>query len=95
MLRLSHMDEGSLLNPVQPVYPALARQARVQGAVLLQAVISRQGTIENLQVLGGPPLLVKSALDAVRQWRYRPYILNGEAVEVETRITVNFTLSGG
>jgi periplasmic protein TonB len=63
--------------------------------VVLKAVISRDGTIENLQVLSGHPMLVRAAVDAVRQWRYRPYLLNGEAVEVETQITVNFVLSGG
>ena len=62
---------------------------------MLRAVISRGGTIENLQVVGGHPLLVRAALEAVRQWRYRPYVLNGEPVEVETQVTVNFVLSGG
>jgi protein TonB len=93
-LRFSHMDEGSLIHRVQPVYPPLARQAGVQGVVVLQARISRLGTIENLQMVSGHPLLVKAAMDAVRQWRYRPYVLNGEAVEIETQVTVNFTLSG-
>jgi protein TonB len=58
-------------------------------------MISREGAIENLQVLSGHPMLVQAAADAVRQWRYRPYVLNGEAVEVETQVTVNFVLSGG
>ena len=58
-------------------------------------MISREGTIENLQVLSGHPMLVRAAVDAVRQWRYRPYVLNGEPVEVETEVTVNFVLSGG
>jgi len=92
---ISHMMEGNLIYRLQPEYPTLARQARVQGTVVLRAVISREGTIENLQVLSGHPLLVKSAMEAVRQWRYRPYVLNGEAVEVETQVTVNFVLSGG
>jgi protein TonB len=92
-LRLSHMSEGDLIHKVQPEYPALARSARIQGPVVLQAVISRQGTIENLRVITGPPMLVRSALDAVSQWRYRPYILNNEPVEVETQIIVNFSLS--
>jgi periplasmic protein TonB len=94
LLRLSHISEGSLLHKVQPPYPALARSARVQGAVVLQAVISKQGTIENLVVLAGHPLLVPAALNAVRQWRYQPYILNAEPVAVETQITVNFSLAG-
>ena len=62
---------------------------------MLSAVISRAGTIENLQVISGHPMLVKAAIDAVRQWRYRPYVLNGDPVEVDTQVTVNFTLGGG
>lgn len=89
------MMEGNLIYRVQPQYPALARQARVQGIVVLRAMISREGKIENLQAVSGPPLLVKSAIDAVLQWRYRPYYLNNEPVEVETQVTVNFMLSGG
>jgi protein TonB len=87
--------EGNLIYKVQPLYPPLARSARIQGTVLLRAVISRAGTIENLQALSGPPMLIHAALDAVSQWRYRPYLLNGEPVEVETQVTVNFSLSGG
>jgi periplasmic protein TonB len=93
--RVSRMMEGNLILRVQPLYPPLARQARIQGQVVLRAVISRSGAIENLQVLTGHPMLVQSAIDAVKQWRYRPYSLNGEAVEVETQVTVNFVLSGG
>lgn len=91
---VSQMMEGNLIYKVQPIYPALARSARVQGSVVLRAIISRSGTIENLQILSGHPLLTRAALDAVRQWRYRPYILNGEPVEVETQVTVNFLLEG-
>ena len=87
--------EAYLVHRVQPEYPPLAKSVRIQGEVVLQAVISRNGTIENLQVLSGHPMLVRAAVDAVRQWRYRPYLLNGEAVEVETQITVNFVPSGG
>jgi protein TonB len=94
LVRLSHMSEGDLIRKVQPAYPALARSARIQGTVLLQAVISKQGTIENVRVLNGHPLLVTAAIDAVRQWRYRPYVLNSEPVKVETQITVNFSLAG-
>jgi len=94
-LRISHMMEGNLAYRVQPVYPPLARQARIQGSVVLRAVIDRDGKIKNLQVLGGHPLLVQAAMDAVRQWRYRPYILNEQPIEVETQITVNFSLGGG
>jgi protein TonB len=88
------MNEGNLIRKVQPTYPALARSARIQGTVMLQAVISKQGRIENLIVLAGHPMLVPAAIDAVRQWHYRPYILNNEPVEVETQITVNFSLAG-
>ena len=88
------MSEGDLLRKILPTYPALARSARVQGQVVLQAVISKQGAIENLKVLTGHPLLVPAAIEAVRQWRYRPYVLNNEPVEVETQITVNFSLAG-
>jgi len=94
-LPVSHWAEGNLIFRVQPVYPALARQARIQGSVQLRAIISKAGTIENLAVVSGHPMLVKSAIDAVRQWRYRPYLLNGDPVEVETEVTVNFLLSGG
>jgi periplasmic protein TonB len=93
-IRLSHIDEGSLIRKVQPTYPPLAKSARIQGEVVLQAMISKQGTIENLHLLSGHPMLTAAAIDAVRQWRYRPYILNGEPVEVETQITVNFSLAG-
>jgi periplasmic protein TonB len=91
----SRIMEGNLILRVQPDYPSLARQVRVQGQVVLRAMISREGTIEKLQVLSGHPMLVQAAVDAVRQWRYRPYVLNGEPVEVETEVKVNFVLSGG
>ncbi len=94
-LRLSQVMEGYIIHRVQPEYPALARQARIQGSVVLRALISRDGRIENLQVLNGHPMLAPAAVEAVRQWRYRPYYLNHEPVEVETQITVNFTLAGG
>ena len=92
--RTSTMLEGSLIRRVQPAYPPLARSARIQGSVILFAVIGRAGTIDNLRVLSGHPMLVPAAIEAVRQWRYRPYILNSEPIEVETQITVNFLLSG-
>ncbi len=92
--RTSSIMEGSLIRRLQPVYPSLARSVRVQGSVVLAAVISKAGTIENLRVVSGHPMLVQSAIDAVSQWRYRPYILNNEAIEVETQITVNFFLGG-
>lgn len=94
-IRVSHMMEGNLIHRVQPEYPPLARQARIQGSVVLRAIINREGRIENLQVLSGHPMLVSAALEAVRQWRYRPYILNDQPVEVETTVTVNFVLGAG
>jgi protein TonB len=93
-LRVSHWAEGNIIYRVQPSYPPIARQARVQGSVELRAIISKAGTIENLIVVSGHPMLVKSAIEAVRQWRYRAYLLNNEPIEVETEITVNFVLSG-
>lgn len=93
-VRLSHMSEGDLVHKVLPTYPPLARSARIQGTVVLQAMISKLGTIENLRLLSGHPLLAPAAIDAVSHWRYRPYILNNEPVEVETQITVNFSLNG-
>jgi protein TonB len=89
------MMEGNLIYKVRPIYPPLARAARIQGPVHLRAIISRTGTIENLLAIDGHPMLVGAALDAVRQWRCRAYILNGDPVEVETQVTVNFFLSGG
>ncbi len=76
----------------QPVYPPLAKQARVEGTVRLQAVISREGTILNLRAVSGHPLLIPAALAAVEQWVFRPTYLNGDPVEVATEIDVNFTL---
>ena len=92
--RTSSILEGSLIRRVQPVYPPIARNVRVQGAVVLAALIGKEGTIANLRLVSGHPMLVPAAIAAVSQWRYRPYILNGEAIEVETQITVNFILSG-
>ncbi|HTR68246.1 MAG TPA: energy transducer TonB [Terriglobales bacterium] len=87
--------QGNKIRDVRPSYPPLARQARIQGTVVLQAEISKDGTIENLRLISGHPMLAPAAIEAVKQWRYRPYLLNGEAVAVETQITVNFSLSGG
>jgi len=85
---------AKLIAQPRPVYPPLARQARIQGTVKLEAVISKDGTIENLTVVSGHPLLIQSALDAVRRWRYQPTMLNGVPVEVVTTVDVNFTLGG-
>jgi protein TonB len=89
------VTQGLLIRRVTPVYPPLAKQARISGSVVLQAVIGKDGSIENLKAVSGHPMLIQSALDAVRQWRYKPYYLNGEPVEVDTQVTVNFTLAGG
>jgi len=86
--------EAKALERAQPIYPAIAKAAHVQGTVVLHAIISKDGVVEQLQLVSGPPLLVSSAMDAVRQWRYRPTLLNGEAVEVDTTIQVVFTLGG-
>jgi protein TonB len=83
-----------LLNRTVPLYPPIAKAARVSGTVVLQATISKTGTIENLRVISGPAMLQQSAMDAVRSWRYRPYLLNNEPVEVETTVNVVFTLGG-
>jgi protein TonB len=84
--------EGNLIHRVEPQYPLVAKQLRIQGSVIVKAVISREGTIELAQVVSGQGLLAPAALAAIRQWRYRPYLLNGDPVEVETQITVNFVL---
>ena len=86
---------GMAISKPDPIYPAIAKAAHIQGAVILHAIISKQGTIEQLSIVSGPPMLANAARDAVQRWRYRPYLLNGEPVEVETSITVNFTFGGG
>jgi protein TonB len=92
-VKVSHWAEGNLIYRVQPAYPPLARQARIQGTVLLRAIIGKTGTIEHLTLESGHPMLAGSAIEAVRQWRYRPYRLNDEPIEIETEITVNFVLA--
>ena len=84
--------EGMLIQKTLPVYPAIARASGTQGTVVLQATISRNGTIENLRVVSGPAMLQQAAMDAVKEWRYRPYLLSGEPVEVETTVNVVFKL---
>jgi protein TonB len=86
--------QGQCIRRVEPVYPKIALTARVQGNVVLRAIISKTGEITDLQVLSGHPVLVPAALEAVKQWRYRPYLLNGEPVEIETNITVHFDITG-
>jgi protein TonB len=83
---------GNLLSRTLPQYPAIPRAAHIQGVVVLQATISKSGLIENLRVISGPPMLRQAAIDAVQTWRYRPYLLNGNPVEVETTINVVFNL---
>ncbi len=91
----SGVSSGLLIRKVNPAYPPLARQARIQGTVILQAQISKDGSIENLQLISGHPMLAPAAIEAVKQWKYKPYLLNGEPVEVDTQVQVNFTLAGG
>jgi len=86
-------QQAKLVRQPKPVYPPLAKQARISGVVHLAAVISKDGTIQDLKVISGHPLLIPSALEAVKQWVYQPTQLNGEPVEVSTQIDVNFTLS--
>ena len=88
-----NVQQAKLLNKPTPIYPPLAKQARIQGTVHLQAIIAKDGAVTQLEVLSGHPLLVQTALDAVRQWRYQPTLLNGEPVEVVTTIDVVFTLN--
>jgi protein TonB len=83
-----------MVRQVQPIYPQIAKTAHVQGTVILHAVIAKDGSVSELQYISGPPLLMKSAMDAVREWKYQPTLLNGEPVEVDTTISVIFTLGG-
>jgi protein TonB len=85
---------GLLMQKTAPTYPPIAKTARVQGTVVIQANISKTGSIENPRVVSGPVMLRQSALDAVKTWRFRPYMLSGEPVDVETTINVNFALGG-
>jgi len=88
-----NVQAAKIVNRVQHVYPPLARQTRISGTVRLHAIISKDGSIQQLEVLSGHPLLQQAALDAVRQWRYQPTLLNGEPVEVDTTIDVIFSLN--
>ncbi len=90
----SGVAAGQLISPIRPIYPEIAKAAGIQGTVVIEATISRQGTIENLQVVEGPPMLRRAAIDAVAAARYRPFLLNGEPVEVQTTIQVIFSLGG-
>lgn len=89
-----NVQQANLIHQVMPVYPEIAKTAHIQGTVVLHAIIAKDGTVQELQYISGPPLLMRSAMDAVRQWRYRPTLLNGEPVKVDTTISVVFTLGG-
>jgi len=84
---------ANLISKVDPVYPALAKQAKIQGVVVLETEISQEGKVENLRVMTGHPLLIQAAIEAVKQWEYRPVMLNGEAVGVVSTVTLNFALA--
>jgi protein TonB len=86
------VEAASLTNKVTPIYPPIAKTAHVSGTVVLHAIISKDGSIQELQYVSGPPLLMKSAMDAVKEWKYKPTMLNGDPVEVDTTIDVVFTL---
>jgi protein TonB len=86
---------GNIITKTTPVYPPIARAAHQGGTVVLHAIISKAGTIESLTVISGPAMLQGAALDAVKTWKYKPYLLNGEPTEVDTTIMVNFNLNGG
>ncbi len=92
-VRISPEALQVLSHPVDPNYPLLAREMKVQGSVVLDAVIGRDGAIQTLKIVSGPTILANAAMEAVRQWRFKPYYQEGEAVETEARITVNFTIS--
>jgi protein TonB len=91
----ARIAEANLVYDVAPKYPPEAGQARIEGTVVLLAVIGKDGTVEDVHVESGLPVLAQAAIEAVKQWRYRPYLLNGEPVEVNSQITINFTLSRG
>ena len=87
------VSKGLLVYRIDPPYPVLARQAHIQGTVVLTALIDKEGIIQNLQVVSGHPLLAPAAIEAVKHWRYKPFLLDGQPVGVETTVTVNFRFS--
>lgn len=89
-----NVQQAKMIRQIQPQYPQIAKTAHVQGTVMLHAIIAKDGSVQELQYVSGPALLMRSAMDAVRQWKYQPTLLNGEPVEVDTTISVVFTLSG-
>ena len=86
------VSQGLLLKKTQPVYPPSAMRLRIEGAVQLMATISKNGNISAVKILSGDPQLARAAADAVKQWKYKPYLLNGEPVEIQTQVTLNFKL---
>jgi protein TonB len=88
------VSKGLLISRIEPTYPPVARAARIQGVVVLAAIIDKKGNIQNLQVVSGHPMLAPAAIEAVKQWRYKPFLLNGQPLEVETAVTVTFQLRG-
>ena len=89
----SRVAEANLIHDVPPQYPPEAGRARIEGTVVLMAVIRTDGSVEDVRIESGLPILAQAAIDAVKQWRYKPYMINGEPVEVDSRITINFALS--
>ena len=92
VVRMTHLDPATLIHRVEPVYPPLAKQTHREGRVELRAIIGTDGTVRSLEIVAGDPLLERSAVEAVQQWRYKPTILNGQAVEIDTYITVIYTM---
>ncbi len=91
-IQMGRVSQGMLVHRVEPEYPAIAKMNHIQGSVVLQALISKEGRVTNLTPISGPSVLFPASIAAVQQWRYKPYIFNGEPVEVKTTITVNFLL---
>lgn len=89
-----NVQAASLLRKVDPVYPPIAKTAHISGTVVLHAIIAKDGTVQQLEYVSGPPLLMKAAMDAIREWRYKPTLLNGEPVEIDTTISVVFSIGG-
>jgi len=92
LLHFTHLDPAMLIHRVEPIYPPLAKQTHREGRVELRAIIGTDGTVRSLEIVAGDPLLERSAVEAVQQWRYKPTILNGQAVEIDTYITVIYTV---
>jgi protein TonB len=89
------LTQGLLVYRIEPTYPRLAQLARINGVVVLTAIIGKDGNVERLQLVSGNPLLAPAAIDAVKQWHYKPFLLNGQPIEIETTVTVNFQVHNG